>query len=235
MSTIDDNSEVTVTQPVQPRKRDRAATRAALLAAARARFALAGYDATSVRDIARDAGVDATLIFRYFGSKERLFEEASRLETETPDAGAEPTPKDVPTRLLHAAMRQAEPGAGAGHPLTTLLVSSGRPECRERLNEQLSETYARHLEQLVDAPDRELRAELLTALLVGINVSRSIAHTPALSRSCVEDITPYFDQVAALLLGSTDPVDGPRAPAAPASALPETSEVSGAWGPSESG
>ncbi|MET9458323.1 TetR family transcriptional regulator [Streptomyces canus] len=189
-----------MTQPTR-RKRDRAATRAALLAAARARFTLVGYDATSVRDIARDAGVDATLIFRYFGSKERLFEEVARAAEEEAAVDAEGSAADLPTRLLHAAMKQDSPGSASG-PLTALLLSSGRPECREQLNSQLHETYVRNLEKLVDLPDRELRAELLTAWLLGINVARAIAHTPALSDACVDDITPYFEQVAAILLGT---------------------------------
>ncbi|MEU0204469.1 MULTISPECIES: TetR family transcriptional regulator [unclassified Streptomyces] len=186
-------------QPVK-RKRDRAATRAALLAAARARFALRGYDATSVRDIARDAGVDPALIFRYFGSKEQLFEQAAQAAEEY---GTEPAdaPEDVPTRLLHAAMRQS-PGSESGHPLAALLMSSGRPDCRERLNAQLHHDYVQALEQLVDLPDRELRAELLTAWLLGITVARSLAHTPALSEACVDEISPYFEQVAAVLLGT---------------------------------
>ncbi|MFF3378943.1 TetR family transcriptional regulator [Streptomyces sp. NPDC002680] len=187
------------------RKRDRAATRAALLAAARARFTLVGYDATSVRDIARDAGVDATLIFRYFGSKERLFEEASQLLREPVDTGTDDAPAYLPTRLLHTAMRQDEDGTAGGQPLTALLLSSSRPQCREQLNSQLYDTYVRNFEELVDLPDRELRAELLTAWLIGINVARSIAHTPALSDACVNDITPYFEQVAALLLGTPPP------------------------------
>jgi AcrR family transcriptional regulator len=186
-------------QPAK-RKRDRAATQAALLAAARARFALCGYDATSVRDIARDAGVDPALIFRYFGSKEQLFEQvaqtAEEYETEPADV-----PEDVPTRLLHAAMRQSS-GSESGHPLAALLISSGRPDCRERLNAQLHHDYVQALEQLVDLPDRELRAELLTAWLLGITVARSLAHTPALSEACVDEISPYFEQVAAVLLGT---------------------------------
>ena len=58
-----------------PRKRNAAATRAAMLDAAVCRFARDGYDGASVRDIAADAGVDAALVSRYFGGKEELFNE----------------------------------------------------------------------------------------------------------------------------------------------------------------
>jgi DNA-binding transcriptional regulator YbjK len=55
------------------RKRDAAATRAALLVAATARFVSETYDNVSLRTIAADAGVDVSLVSRYFGGKEELF------------------------------------------------------------------------------------------------------------------------------------------------------------------
>ena len=59
-----------------PRRRDAAATRAAILEAAKTAFAVTGYDRTSLRDIAALAGSDVALIPRYFGGKEGLFTEA---------------------------------------------------------------------------------------------------------------------------------------------------------------
>ena len=56
-----------------PRPRNAAATRTAILEAARDRFAAESYDDVGMRDIARDVGVDAALISRYFGSKDDLF------------------------------------------------------------------------------------------------------------------------------------------------------------------
>src|SRR5262245_15997100 len=58
------------------RRRDAAATRAAILKSARQAFAKAGYDGAGVREIAQGAGVTAMLVNRYFGSKEQLFAEA---------------------------------------------------------------------------------------------------------------------------------------------------------------
>lgn len=55
---------------VRPRNAEE--TRAALLAAARLRFARDGYEATNLRDIASDVGVNVALIPRYFRSKEGL-------------------------------------------------------------------------------------------------------------------------------------------------------------------
>ena len=48
-------------------------TRAAILGAARQRFAEQGYAGASVRSIATAAGVDSALVHHYFGTKEDLF------------------------------------------------------------------------------------------------------------------------------------------------------------------
>jgi AcrR family transcriptional regulator len=48
-------------------------TRAAILAAARERFAALGFARTSVRAIAAEAGVDPALVHHYFGTKDELF------------------------------------------------------------------------------------------------------------------------------------------------------------------
>ena len=54
-------------------------TRDAILAAARTRFGDLGYDRTTIRGIAADAGVDAALVHHFYGSKEQLFAAAMRL------------------------------------------------------------------------------------------------------------------------------------------------------------
>ncbi|WP_326619283.1 TetR family transcriptional regulator [Streptomyces decoyicus] len=77
------------TPPAPPaRRRGRPARAAAeagpgarerILAAARTEFAARGYDKTSVRGIAKAAGVDAALVHHYFGTKEQVFEAAIEL------------------------------------------------------------------------------------------------------------------------------------------------------------
>src|SRR6195952_3125856 len=88
------------------RPRDAEATRADLLHAAMRRFTVLGYERTTTRDIAHDAHVNVSLISRYFGSKDGLFEavmreSASTLEQSTPDG---------PAGLVEAMMRHMEPG-----------------------------------------------------------------------------------------------------------------------------
>ena len=68
--------------PATPRRRGRPsrtqteaapATRDIILAAAREEFSERGYEKTSVRGIAKAAGVDSALVHHYFGTKEQVF------------------------------------------------------------------------------------------------------------------------------------------------------------------
>ncbi|MFF7713350.1 TetR family transcriptional regulator [Streptomyces sp. NPDC007988] len=66
------------------------ATRAAILEAARERFAADGYERATIRAIAKDAGIDPSMVMRYYGNKEGLFAAASEMDLRLPELGAMP-------------------------------------------------------------------------------------------------------------------------------------------------
>jgi len=179
-----------------PRRRDRAATRAALLDAARRQFAARGFDGASVRDIAGAAGVDPALIFRYFGSKQALFEECA----EAAGAADDVAPEDLPVRLLRDVLGAAE--QDGDHPLMALLRSSGHEQARLRLHRQMCEGFLDTFAELAVGPRAQLRAELLGALLLGISVQRSVVRTPALTAADPADVEEVFTAMAAAALGA---------------------------------
>ena len=57
------------------RRRGGGDTRQAIAGAARRQFAERGYEATTIRGIAAEAGVDPALVMHFFGSKDALFAE----------------------------------------------------------------------------------------------------------------------------------------------------------------
>ena len=67
----------------KPRRSD--ATRAAIVAAARERFAKDGYERATIRAIASQAEIDPAMVMRYFGSKEGLFAAAAQFDLRLPD------------------------------------------------------------------------------------------------------------------------------------------------------
>lgn len=70
--------------------RDASATRARLVAAARKAFSEQGFERTTVREIAADAGVNPALINRYFGGKEQLFVNSVSIDLKFPNLASVP-------------------------------------------------------------------------------------------------------------------------------------------------
>ncbi|MDI6103553.1 TetR family transcriptional regulator [Actinoplanes sp. NEAU-A12] len=68
-------------------------TRAAILAAARERFASDGFDRATIRAIAADARIDPSMVMRYYGNKEALFAAAADFDLRLPDLRE--TPRDT--------------------------------------------------------------------------------------------------------------------------------------------
>ncbi|MER5787646.1 helix-turn-helix domain-containing protein [Streptomyces sp. NPDC001980] len=185
------------------RRRDAAATRQALLLAARTRFTQLGYDRTTLRDVAADAGVNLALIKRYFGSKEGLFK-AALASTPRFLGGDGGFPRDR-AALAEALSRQLAAGAWAEfgeHPVLMLLRDSGDEQVTELRRRALAEFGRQVLEAsgASSAPDAELRAELLVALGVGVAVVRSAVGLRPLADATPEDLLgPLHDVVEGLL------------------------------------
>jgi AcrR family transcriptional regulator len=143
MATAPDQSN----EPNQPNRPDQpeptpetkgAQTRRAILVAAVARFGRDGYRATSVADIARDAGVGGTVAYAYFPNKEALFlaaidEDAAAVIEEgvasTIQAG------DADIRHWHDRMLFTLVEAVERHPLARRLLAGLEPEVTPRVLE----------------------------------------------------------------------------------------------------
>ena len=102
----------------QARRRDAAATQQALLDAAAKLFAERGFDRTTVRDIAGEAGVNQALLFRYFGTKEALFEAVMAR------GGREHLAATTPERLFGTSLRSLLEPADSGR-RNPVLAESG--------------------------------------------------------------------------------------------------------------
>ncbi|SEP52818.1 TetR family transcriptional regulator [Amycolatopsis saalfeldensis] len=181
----------------QARKRDAAATKAALLDAAEELFAERGFDRTTVRDIAAQAGVNQALLFRYFGSKESLFGVVmargglAKLETTPPEQLFETT-----LRTLLEPPRDGSPRRS----LETYLRSTGSSGAATTMREHVGEEYARVLTTLTDQPDAELRADLVLAWLLGIGLVRSVTGKEPLAGADPDDIVRLIRPAVRTLL-----------------------------------
>lgn len=154
------------------RARDSAATRRALLQAARELFATDGYDRTTVRAVADRAGVNQALLFRYFGNKEALFTEAATEQALAPLR--EGPPETLLDRILTSMFDDAPDTAM----FFSVLQSGDGPAqaVRAELGRAYSQAFA-GLAVTDDPADAALRAELLLAWLLGIAQLRKVLRT----------------------------------------------------------
>jgi len=187
--------------------RDSAATRRALIRAARRRFATEGYRATTVRQIAGDAGVNVALINRYFLSKEGLFE-ACMLSTSDelgPEARATPaTLDDVIGRLVMHAVR----GPDSDNPLQLLLLlrSSGdeqadlvRRKTLERFTRGLAAAAGWHADDSATDPIL-LRAQLAIATMLGVVALRTSTATEPIASADADTLSGPLEEIFRTLL-----------------------------------
>jgi len=155
-----------------PRGRNAAATRQAILEAAKASFMCEGYEQVGVREIAGRAGVDPALVNRYFGSKEGLFAEAVASKF---DLGAlfEGDRATLGERLARYVLLKKAPG-DEYDPLVALLRSTSCEAPARMLREALQEGFVKPLAARLEGPDALQRAELVGSTLLGLLVHRTV-------------------------------------------------------------
>jgi AcrR family transcriptional regulator len=150
------------------------AGRIAILRAARRAFALQPYSAVTLRGIAAEANVSAALIVKHFGSKESLFEkvadfsEAAELLLDAPD-------DDLGRHaVLTLVNYRRENGLDL---LVRVIFSAGSGDERALIREHFRDQVTRPFAARLTGADADLRAELITAQLLGIGATMSIDKT----------------------------------------------------------
>jgi len=154
-------------------------TKAAILAAARNRFAAEGYRAASIRAVARDVGVDAALVVRYFGSKPGLFAAATDIALRIPDLADAPADEHGERLVAHFLLRW-DPGTEEGQVLLGLLRSAASDAAAAAaMRELFADQLVPALHPLVADPSEvPRRAALVASQVLGLALARSVLELP---------------------------------------------------------
>ncbi|MGW0119158.1 TetR/AcrR family transcriptional regulator [Streptomyces sp. NPDC003327] len=195
-------------EPEAPRRRGRPSRTAAesapaarerILEAARAQFAERGYDKTSMRGIARAAGVDAALVHHYFGTKDEVF--AAAIEVSFEPALVVPAliggPRDTIGERLARYFIGVWENPATRAPLLAILRSALTHEAAAKVLRGF--VLRRLLERIADAlavPDPRFRAELAASHMIGIAILRYVVQVEPLASADPERIV---EQVAPTL------------------------------------
>ena len=183
------------------RPRDANQTRHELLQAARARFARDGYRSTTVRDIATDAGVNVSLINRYFESKEKLFEQCIARVGEELDT-SQPRSRSVEGMASRIASQIV--GFSSAQ-MILLLRTSGDPgsdAIRRSILRSFAEKMAGVAGWTPGSGDDELllRAEIVMGAILGMMQLRVTSGLEPISAATQEELEgPLRELLVALL------------------------------------
>jgi AcrR family transcriptional regulator len=171
---------------IEERPRRSAATRAAILRAARERFAADGYERATIRAIAADASIDPSMVMRYYGSKERLFAAAADFDLQLP--AIDPDATDVGEALVAHFLSRWE-----GDETLMALLRAGvtNPAAAERLRE----IFAGQLEPVAErlAPDAaQTRAGLVASQILGLALTRYVVKLPPVAAMTRDEVVGWL-------------------------------------------
>jgi AcrR family transcriptional regulator len=162
----------------RPPRTESADTRDRILSAAREVFSERGYEKTSVRGIAKAAGVDSALVHHYFGTKEQVFEAAVEVAF-APALRSRDTVLDGPLDSIGERLTRMIFGLWENPvtrtPLLAIVRSAVNNEAAAAVFRRLiSSQLLRRIAGQLDVPDPELRAELAAAQIVGVAMMRYV-------------------------------------------------------------
>ncbi|TDC81535.1 TetR family transcriptional regulator [Actinomadura sp. 7K507] len=161
-------------------------TAAAILAAARERFAADGYDKATIRAIAADARIDPAMVMRYFGNKEKLFAAAAEFDLELPELA----PDQAGDGLVRHFLRKWEANEGLQVLLRTGVTNEA---AAERMRTVLGGQVIPLVTRLTGDPQRApFRASLIASQLLGLALSRYILQFPPMVTASEEELVVWL-------------------------------------------
>ncbi|MFI6331301.1 TetR family transcriptional regulator [Micromonospora chersina] len=171
-----------------PRARRSDATRAAILRAARERFAADGYERATIRAIAADARIDPSMVMRYYGSKEGLFAAAAEFDLRLPDLAAVP-PDRLGETLIRHFLRRWE----GDETLAALLrAASTNPGAAERMRRLFADQLAAAVAGFgTDPASTARRAGLVASQTLGLAFTRYIVRLPPVVEMTPDELVAW--------------------------------------------
>jgi AcrR family transcriptional regulator len=171
----------------QPRRSD--ATRAAILAAARERFAADGYERATIRAIAADADIDPSMVMRYYGSKDKLFAATAAFDLRLPDLEALPVGQLGALLVAHFLDRWESDD--------TLMALLRAAVTNETAAERMRDVFATQVAPAVQtvAPDpaeAAVRSGLVASQILGAALIRYVLRLPPVAGMDRDDLVSWL-------------------------------------------
>ena len=181
-------------------------TKAAILAAARERFGANGFQAATIRGIAADAGIDPSMVMRYFGSKGQLFAAAAEFDLKFPDLTE--LDRAAVGRSLVSHFLQRWEGSEDGEALVILLRSSAtNADAAQRMQHIFTKQLQPVVATLVPAAEARWRSGLIATQILGVAWCRFVLRLPAVVEMSRAEIVGWVGPTIQRYLGLPDTPD----------------------------
>lgn len=193
---------------VRGRRPGRPETRTQLLEVARRRFLADGYQATTLRAIAADAGVDVALISYFFGSKKGLFGAALALSANPPEILGRALPGDparLPERVLRALVDVWEDPQRAGSLRVMISGAITDPEVARLVKEVFEQEMIGRIAEHIGGPSARTRAAAFTSLLAGLIFTRYILELDPVATMSADELIRSHAPCLRAALGAVRP------------------------------
>jgi AcrR family transcriptional regulator len=172
-------------------------TRDAIAGAARRQFAELGYDRATLRGIAGEAGVDAALVVRFYGSKDGLFRDVMALPPMVAEAIASLADGPRATlgrRLAEVVVGMLEDPRSREVVLGRIRSAASHPDAAALVRETVTRDVGRLVAAVTDdAP--ETRAVLVGSQVVGLALARHVVRVEPLASLPPGDVIEYVAPV----------------------------------------
>lgn len=171
-------------------RRTSADSKALILTAARERFARDGYDRSTIRAVAEDAGIDPSMVMRYFGSKEGLFAAAVDLDLKLPDLSLVPRAQVGNVLAGHMVDRWE---CGDETLMMLLRTAATNPVAAERLRSIFIAQVVPVVDRLTDdSKEVHIRAGLVATQVLGLVLCRYILVLPPVATMSRQQIVDWI-------------------------------------------
>jgi AcrR family transcriptional regulator len=177
-----------VSEDVTARRRGRRSggedTRGLILSAARTEFGRRGYDGTTMRGVARAAGVDPRLVHHYFDGKEDLFVAALGFPARPGELLAvvmDGPPELIGVRLARTVIGIWDSAEGRERVVALLSGALTSEAAARMLREFVSRELLGRIAATLGTDRGELRAALAASHLVGIAMARVVVRIEPLA------------------------------------------------------
>lgn len=152
-------------------------TRELIRAAAQRQFAVQGFDRTSIRSVAREAGVDPGLVTYFFGSKHQLLVDVVQLPFD-PAAVVEQAfggaPADAGARLARIVAAILHNTEIAPRLVALARAAASDAAAAALIRDLIAEQMIGRVVAALGVDDAELRASLIGSHLVGLLMAKHV-------------------------------------------------------------